>query len=245
MTNDPGGFDPARLAEKIGVSRVANVTGLDRIGVPVASAVRPITRNLSVSFGKGLDWESARMSAIMESAEYYFSERPPADIRIASFTELAAENTIDVTALEVDNAVGDIRRETMGWVKGHDLAADRPIWVPAELLDMDYAVEARRRKRRFKPGPTGLAAHFDRNLAIRHGLLEVIERDAHQSWNLGPDGVRGRSRVDPRSADHPAIAGFLDRIAAAGLSVFTWDMTPPAGIACIAFMTRFVTTCCI
>jgi ribosomal protein S12 methylthiotransferase accessory factor len=97
---------------------------------------------------------------------------------------------------------------------------------------MDYTAEARRRKRHFKPGPTGLAAHFDRNLAIRHGLLEVIERDAHQSWNLGPDRVRGRSRVEPRSADHPAIGGVLDRIAAAGLSVFTWDMTPPAGIAC-------------
>ena len=50
-----------------GITRVADVTGLDRIGVPVAMAVRPNARSLSVSQGKGVDRDAARASALMES----------------------------------------------------------------------------------------------------------------------------------------------------------------------------------
>jgi ribosomal protein S12 methylthiotransferase accessory factor len=37
----------------MGVTRIANVTGLDRIGIPVAIAVRPNSRSVSVAQGKG------------------------------------------------------------------------------------------------------------------------------------------------------------------------------------------------
>lgn len=45
--------------DRCGVSRVADVTGLDRIGIPVAIAVRPLARSLSVSQGKGCTLEAA------------------------------------------------------------------------------------------------------------------------------------------------------------------------------------------
>jgi YcaO-like protein with predicted kinase domain len=48
------------LLPKLGITRVANVTGLDTIGIPVAMAVRPNSRSLSVSQGKGLDLDAAR-----------------------------------------------------------------------------------------------------------------------------------------------------------------------------------------
>lgn len=45
------------------------MTGLDIIGIPVWFAARPNSRGLSVSQGKGLVAEQARLSAIMEAIE--------------------------------------------------------------------------------------------------------------------------------------------------------------------------------
>jgi len=51
-----------RIAPEMGISRVANITGLDEIGIPVAAAIRPNSRNISVSQGKGLDMVAAKVS---------------------------------------------------------------------------------------------------------------------------------------------------------------------------------------
>ncbi|TGV60738.1 hypothetical protein EN803_38435, partial [Mesorhizobium sp. M2D.F.Ca.ET.160.01.1.1] len=40
---------------RMGITRVANVTGLDRIGIPVVMVCRPNARSLAVSQGKGID----------------------------------------------------------------------------------------------------------------------------------------------------------------------------------------------
>src|SRR3954469_14776054 len=52
-----------------GITRVGNVTGLDRLGIPVYMAMRPNSRSLSVSQGKGLSHDAAWVSAVMESLE--------------------------------------------------------------------------------------------------------------------------------------------------------------------------------
>jgi ribosomal protein S12 methylthiotransferase accessory factor len=54
---------------RMGITRVANVTGLARIGIPVVQAVRPNSRSLSVSQGKGLTLAAAKASALMEAGE--------------------------------------------------------------------------------------------------------------------------------------------------------------------------------
>ncbi len=67
----------ARLAphlERMGITRVANVTGLDRVGVPVVTVVRPNARSLAVSQGKGLTLAAAKVSAIMEAVELHHAE---------------------------------------------------------------------------------------------------------------------------------------------------------------------------
>jgi ribosomal protein S12 methylthiotransferase accessory factor YcaO len=47
----------------MGITRLGNITGLDRIGIPVAIAVRPNSRSVSVSQGKGLELPQALASA--------------------------------------------------------------------------------------------------------------------------------------------------------------------------------------
>jgi len=51
----------------LGITRVANVTGLDHVGVPTWMAVRPLALSLSVSQGKGLTHDLARISALMRT----------------------------------------------------------------------------------------------------------------------------------------------------------------------------------
>lgn len=58
----------------MGITRVADVTGLDRIGIPVVMVCRPNARSLAVSQGKGIDIEAATVSGLMESVELYHAE---------------------------------------------------------------------------------------------------------------------------------------------------------------------------
>ena len=58
------------------MTRVARVTGLDRSGIEVACAVRPLGHVLQVANGKGEGWDEARASALSEAAELWAAERP-------------------------------------------------------------------------------------------------------------------------------------------------------------------------
>ncbi|MDD5418276.1 MAG: methanogenesis marker 1 protein, partial [Methanomicrobiaceae archaeon] len=61
----------ARIAGKLpiaGITRVADITSLDRVGIPVFSSIRPTagTGAISVYNGKGATPTEARVSAMME-----------------------------------------------------------------------------------------------------------------------------------------------------------------------------------
>ena len=58
----------------VGISRVAELTWLDEVGVPVWQAVRPGARSVSVSQGKGTSDAAAKVSAVMESIELWHAE---------------------------------------------------------------------------------------------------------------------------------------------------------------------------
>ena len=73
---------------KIGITRVANITGLDCVGIFVVTSIRPNAKHLSVSQGKGLTLELAKISAIMESFEGYHAENPPDTLMQGSYQEL-------------------------------------------------------------------------------------------------------------------------------------------------------------
>jgi ribosomal protein S12 methylthiotransferase accessory factor len=76
------------LLPMFGITRVANITGLDRIGIPVVVACRPNSRSLAVAQGKGLDLASAKASAVMESIEAYHAERISLPLKLGSYEEL-------------------------------------------------------------------------------------------------------------------------------------------------------------
>jgi YcaO-like protein with predicted kinase domain len=64
-----------RFFPVMGITRVADITGFDTIGIPVIAVCRPNSRSVVVSLGKGLDVMAARASGVMESIEAFMAER--------------------------------------------------------------------------------------------------------------------------------------------------------------------------
>src|ERR1043165_6629990 len=65
-------FSP--LAKRAGITRIADITGLDTLGIPVFTAIRPMGTSLSTQQGKGVTVDAGRLSALMESLETYSAE---------------------------------------------------------------------------------------------------------------------------------------------------------------------------
>jgi YcaO-like protein with predicted kinase domain len=225
-------FDLKSFARQIGVTRIADLTGLDRIGYPVAAAIRPLSRNLSVHFGKGPTANVARLSAVMEAAELFYSQHQPAALHHGRYCDYPEGTACDPATLapELDDSI--VRTSSMCWANGYDLQTGARRLVPWQTTCMDFTTAARKVKRQLGFGATGLAAGFSEEQAVLHGLLEVIERNAHDAWNDLDDDDRLQTRLDINTCRDPATAAMLDMITRAQLTVFLWDMTDHTGIPC-------------
>ncbi|HEY5926514.1 MAG TPA: YcaO-like family protein, partial [Kofleriaceae bacterium] len=91
-------FAPA--ARKAGITRIAELTGLDTLGIPVFAAIRPMGKSLSTQQGKGISPEAARVSALMESLETFSAENIEAEVVRGSYRALAKRtNVVDIRTL--------------------------------------------------------------------------------------------------------------------------------------------------
>src|SRR5689334_11965252 len=72
----------------MGITRIANVTYLDNIGIPVVMVCRPNSRSLSVSQGKGLTLAAAKASGVMESIENCHAEAITHALRLMTYNDL-------------------------------------------------------------------------------------------------------------------------------------------------------------
>ena len=103
-------FAPA--ARKAGITRIADITGLDTLGVPVFAAIRPMGKSLSTQQGKGASADAARVSALMESLETYSAENIEAKTVRGSYRALRKKHdVVDVRRLNErrDRCQGDGR----------------------------------------------------------------------------------------------------------------------------------------
>lgn len=212
------------LAPRMGVTRVAVLTGLDNIGIPVAAAVRPNSRSIAVHQGKGGSLAAAKASAIMEAAEMFHAENIRLPLRLASFAELRQDvMAVDPSALPLTVAkLHDHQR--LLWIEGRDVATGAAIWVPHELVSTDFTASALPGSGCFQATSNGLAAGNHRLEAVLHGLYEAIERDAVALWRCR-GGVPGLSAVDPTSVDGTLSCKMLSLFMQAGIAAHIWDIT--------------------
>jgi len=113
------------LLAGFGITRLANITGLDTIGIPVWTVVRPLSLSLSVSQGKGITHELATVSGIMESIEVFHAEqrRPPPAVRdLFECNRDPSFISPHRLAIRSDAEVSESRQ--VPWLKGEDLLDD-------------------------------------------------------------------------------------------------------------------------
>ncbi|HEY2028549.1 MAG TPA: YcaO-like family protein [Myxococcales bacterium] len=180
------------LERALGVSRVARVTGLDRAGVEVACAVRPLGHVLQVANGKGLSWKEARATALSEAAELWAAERVDArELLFGSARELGAslgdDELVAPRLLTMDTRIA--------WRRGRELASGREVLVPAQAVHCPPRGAPPLGPAAIRWTTNGMGAHPGREEAIRHALLELRERDQlaralPQGWT--PHAIRTR-----------------------------------------------------
>ena len=170
-------------AEHVGVTRLADLTGLDRLGVPVWQAVRPWSRALSVAQGKGLDAERAQLGAVMESIECACAEDwapPPIIAAWRELPEAARSHRYDDFA--VTRGGGPALEMPQPWALAQRLDGAGALHVAYDAVSLDLT---RAGCAGIDGGSTGLAAHLTKAAAVRAGLHEAIERDAIARWHAG------------------------------------------------------------
>ena len=218
--------------ESFGITRIANVTGLDRTGIPVVMVCRPNARSLAVSQGKGLTLAAAKASGVMEAVELWHAERISNPLRLASFAELRREHRVaDPARLPLAAGSRYTPDLAMLWIEGEDLMGGGRVWVPLELVSANYTLPLPPGSGAFQANTNGLASGNHPLEAIGHGLCEVVERDAGTLWKLQSDALRAGRAIDPETISDADCRSVRDRLRGAGLSVRTWDTTSDIGIA--------------
>ncbi|HXU31232.1 MAG TPA: YcaO-like family protein [Thermoanaerobaculia bacterium] len=231
-------LDPQATVERIqglapifGITRVANVTGLDVIGLPVVMVCRPNSRSLAVSQGKGLDLAAARASGLMEAIELWHAERIDRPLRLATHNQLRFSHRIANLAGLPRCSAGRFHDELKTlWIEGVALATGDPVLLPYELVHMDTTRPMPPGSGCFAFSSNGLASGNHPLEAIGHGLCEVIERDANTLFELRGETAEAAARVNLDTIDDPLCREVLDLYARAGVAVAVWDITSDLGV---------------
>ncbi len=208
----------------MGITRIANVTGLDRIGIPVVMVTRPNSRSVSVSQGKGSTLAYAKASGVMEAIETYHAERIEAQLLYGSYRELSATRSLLDIERHRHVLVSDDSWDARLWIKGENIQNSEMLWLPYELVHLDLSVSATSRFDEL-PNSNGLASGNSLAEATLHGICEVVERDAMTMWKLLPEQAQRRTKVDLDDIADGQCADLLRRFGQAGVLVGVWECT--------------------
>lgn len=164
---------------RIGITRVADITWLDRIGIPVYNAIVPrLNDPISVFSGKGVTPADSKTSAVMEAVERYVGNflLPPSTF--GSYEELVTSDRAILRPDELNLELLPQYRDDVRilWVAGYDLLNDETVLVPHCAVSFAYEPDVPRCYRLVTAN--GLASGNTLEEAICHALAELIERDA-------------------------------------------------------------------
>jgi ribosomal protein S12 methylthiotransferase accessory factor len=215
----------------LGITRLARQTGLDRIGIPCFSAIRPAGLTLSVSQGKGHDDASAMASALMEAAEFAIAEQPQPSPRIATADELARMGeTLCVPGRLLPSAQDFPTDISIRWLEGKTWPSGDPIWIPQDVVTIGGDAEDLPDVSR---STNGLASGNTTAEALFHAICELLERDATSLWSLLSDPARLSTEFLAEDVDDIEVRRMARDIEEAGLELRLFDQTTDLGVPCV------------
>jgi YcaO-like protein with predicted kinase domain len=217
------------IARHVPITRVSDLTPLNRLGIPAYSAVTPLARDLTVHAGKGPTKLAAKVSAMMEAIERISAERiSPARTTRHSYEQMRQITEYEVLPPERLNLpfetayVPDV---PIDWILGIDLCHNRPTWVACDAVvspAYDHVLSGTE--------TNGLASGNSFTEAALHGLYELIERDAasiatfiHRHCEAADRPPRLRP-IAPAGLD-PVSLEWLGRLEREKIEVMAFDIS--------------------
>jgi ribosomal protein S12 methylthiotransferase accessory factor len=165
------------LMDAIGVTDVIDITPLDRLGIPVYSALRPSAAKGSVKVhaGKGKEPLHAEISAMMEALERFCGEYRGDSMEFSSWEDLGLHRALDPRELILSRPL-EIG-EQIHWTQSWDIMNNEMIYVPSNAVYHPYDPLGLTNSL-FRSDTNGLASGNVMEEAILHAMFEVVERDA-------------------------------------------------------------------
>lgn len=207
---------------EFGITRCADLTGFDVLGIPVCCAFNPANPVLQMSWGKGAGLADARASACMEAIERYHVNFPMSREVNASLCDMISQGHTVVRPQNLQRFNESI-----------DLSEDMPVrWLPMEALGREKGGE-----QVYVPAPAvypceprvnlfcanGLASGNCLEEAQLHALYEFIERNAISSCfdAAGRLKIRknGTVRMDMATCRAEPVQMLFENIRQAGLDL--------------------------
>ncbi len=219
-----------------GITRIADITDLDRIGLPIYTAIRPTAEDGAVSIygGKGITKDHAKASAMMEGFERYSAERQDSDESIiASLSEIEEFGEyINPKSLNLPKEFEkkDISDLSLEWSKSIDIISNNEYYIPTNAIYHPY-ISKNDSQSLFKSNTNGLASGNILEEAILHGIFEVIERDA---WSIFELTHKNYAQIDISSIENEIIIDIIEKFESKGIKIKLMDFTADIKIPTIA-----------
>ena len=213
--------------KNIGLTRLANITGLDNIGIPVVLSVRPNGTYLSVDAGKGFSLDAANVSAAMECIERYHAENVSPDEIGMTYKELDnSYNTVPIQDLPLTkNSIFNIdnpQRWSIAW----DIMNDSEVAVPTSMLTLKRSLGLPSNVMPFQIGTNGLASGNKLLEAFCAGLYEIVERDAVTCNLVAEERINYNiPKVRLETIESALVLKLLGQYEEAGIKPVIYDCT--------------------
>ncbi|MFW7523353.1 YcaO-like family protein [Vibrio ostreicida] len=210
-----------------GITRVADITELDKSCVPVFQCVRPLAMDdedtFTVFSGKGLNKSQCEVSAIAEGIERYCAESqnyPSHKLIVTSYNKLKQQgHVIHPAQFHCPESSMFDSDEELEWVCATNLMNGESTYVTANVVFYPY--QPTQGRALFRYFTTGLATGNNFHESIIHGLYEVIERDAAALNKI----LRQSPVVPNRSIDNPDAQRIIAELAENGVDVIVRYIT--------------------
>jgi len=218
------GLSRQTLLKEFAISRVAEITGLDTIGIPVYTCVRALSRTISIHAGKGILPSYARAGSILEAIEFEAAENPVGKFLLNRAAAIPEEEHLDLD--DAFPARSSILSELtpLAWESMTNIQNGESKLIPSDLIWLVPRVE-NQPLMYVQMGTNGLAAGAALEDAILSALYEVIERDA---WTLSQYLLDTCGIVPtrcPLAGLPPRLESAVRKIEAAKLRLHLFDIT--------------------
>lgn len=205
------------IADKMGVTRVTDITWLDKVGIPVYAGIRPFaaTGSLNVHNGKGMWPNEAKIGAFMESMEFSLAEGIKHQQEIKKYClrdiQHALPPGLPFFSFGAKTGITLSPEEEIYCVLATDIISGKKALIPAELIFHPVNLAE---QRSLYGGTTtnGLCSGNSKLEAVIHGVCEVLERDV-KSFDILNEG----SCLVDRDTEPEAIRALRKKIENAGL----------------------------